>query len=73
MTQYGTIYLEMLVKKEWDLGALSADGALIWDVTVPGNTHIGKEYPMQAMLGPMGNPNSVATNLMLVKVRDWSY
>ncbi len=48
------------------LGTIPATGFLEVQVTLPGTIDPGKEYPVQAIIGPFTNPNSKLTNLLLL-------
>jgi len=68
-TQYGDLYLALPLVASWSLPNIPANGILIVPATVPLSWSSGEEYPFQALVGPLGNPNSVLTNLMTLEVK----
>jgi hypothetical protein len=66
-TQYGDLYIWPLAG-QWNLPAIPGTGVLAYPATVPLSWNPGDEYPLQALVGPLGDPNSVLTNLMLLTV-----
>jgi hypothetical protein len=67
-TPYGDLYLNFPPVRTFNLGGVPADGVLVYPGTVPPTWLPGSQYPFQALVGPMGNPNSVLTNLMVLTV-----
>jgi hypothetical protein len=67
-TEYGPFYLEFPLIWSRNLPDIPATGVLGVSATVPGSFVPGKEFPLQALLGPLGDPNSVLTNLMVLAV-----
>ena len=67
-TPYGTLYLTLPLATTVPLGSLSPYGTLSVNVNLPSAWAPGDKRPMQALVGPMGNPSSVLTNLMLLEI-----
>jgi hypothetical protein len=67
-TPYGDLYLEMPLLQQWFLGTIGADGVLIFNAKVPLSWNPGDQRPFQALVGPLGNPSSELTNLLMVTV-----
>jgi len=63
-TQYGDLFLLLPLVNYWQLGNIPGNGILTIPVTVPVSWNPGQQYPFQALVGPLGNPGSVLTNLM---------
>jgi len=68
-TTYGDLYLILPVLWQANLGTIPANGILIFPGTVPSSWQTGDEYPIQALVGPIGNPNSSLTNLVVLTVQ----
>jgi hypothetical protein len=66
-TPYGDLYLGFPIK-QFNLGPIPADGILSFNAKVPAVWNPGEEKPLQALVGPLGNPNSVLTNLLVLVV-----
>ncbi len=64
-TSYGPLYI-WPVLNYLPLGNIPSEGLLVVPTTVPASWIPGDEYPYQALLGPLGNPSSILTNLMIV-------
>jgi hypothetical protein len=67
-TMYGDLYLQMPLLGQWDLSVIPGNGVLFCPATVPPSWASGEQYPFQALVGPLGNPSSVLTNLMTLTV-----
>ena len=67
-TPYGYLYLVLPPVKTFILGQVPGSGVLVRPATVPTSWQTGQEQPFQALIGPIGNPGSVLTNLMIMKV-----
>jgi len=65
-SQYGDIYLTMPVLWQQDIGTIQSNGVLEVSGLVPSYWQSGEQYPFQALIGPLGNPSSELTNLMLL-------
>lgn len=61
-TLYGDLWLSWPIQP-FSIGAMPADGVLSYLTTVPGWWLPGGSKPLQALVGPIGNPTSVLTNL----------
>jgi len=66
-TQYGDLCL-LPPYMQFGLGNIPSSGVLTVPGTVPGSWQTGEQYPFQALVGPLGNPSSELTNLMLLRV-----
>ena len=64
---YGFLYIWPIVNY-LPLGDIPPDGILVYPTTVPAGWIPGDEYPYQALLGPLGAPSSILSNLMIVVV-----
>ena len=53
---------------KWPLGNIPGTGVLEFPATVPPGWSPGEEYPFQALVGSLGNPGAVLTNLMTLTV-----
>jgi parallel beta-helix repeat protein len=67
-TPYGNLYLILPPVKTFSLGTIPQSGVLVMQAKVPASWQSGKSYPLQALVGPLGNPASVLTNLMVLTV-----
>lgn len=66
-TQYGILWLQFPLQR-FQLGLIPSEGILLYQTTVPTYWHAGDEKPLQALVGPRGNPASVLTNLHVLYV-----
>jgi predicted outer membrane repeat protein len=66
-TPCGDLYLDFPLRF-FDIGPVDSNGVCIINSKVPGVWNPGDEKPLQALVGPLGNPNSVLTNLMVLAV-----
>lgn len=66
-TQYGYLMLQMPVL-QLQLGAIPGNGILVFPGTVPFFWISGELKPLQALIGPLGDPTSVLTNLDVMVV-----
>lgn len=66
--QYGDLYLERPFRNRWTPGSIPAEGILVWNVTLPAGLPIGRIIPLQALVGPAGNPTSRLTNLLVMVI-----
>jgi len=66
-TQYGDLWLNFPLMK-FQLGAIPSDGILGFSATVPNFWLAGQQKPLQALVGPLGNPASMLTNLDVLVV-----
>jgi len=66
-TQYGYLWLQWPIQ-QLALGSIPADGILSYSATVPGWWLPGEIKPLQALVGPLGNPASMLTNPDLLVV-----
>jgi hypothetical protein len=62
-TQYGDLYLTLPLANTWTLGSIPGTGVLMLSATIPLGWSPGDMRPLQALVGPLGYPNSVLTNL----------
>lgn len=67
-TAYGNLHLVLPAVRTVDLGDLSVDGILDFAVNTPSGWCPGAEKPLQALVGPLGGPASMLTNLMILEV-----
>lgn len=67
-TLYGDLYLQFPILQTIPLAPIPPEGVRILNATVPSFWFPGEEKPLQALVGPLGNPNSVLTNLMTLTV-----
>jgi hypothetical protein len=67
-TMYGDLHLELPLLKLWPLPNIPGTGVLIFPATVPLSWSPDAEYPFQALVGPLGDPGSALTNLMILTV-----
>jgi parallel beta-helix repeat protein/predicted outer membrane repeat protein len=66
-TQYGDLYI-WPIANQWLLGNIPGTGVLTFPTNVPASSIPG-EYPFQALVGPLGSPHSVLTNLMELEIK----
>jgi len=67
-TPYGFLHLAPPLLGRWNFGSIPADGVLIRPAKVPAGTPPGVELPLQALVGPLGDPAARLTNLMVLAV-----
>ncbi len=67
-TQYGDLYLQLPLAGHWPLGNIPGNGVLVFPATVPASWIPGEQYPFQALVGPLGNPGSVLSNMIVLTV-----
>jgi hypothetical protein len=67
-TYYGNLHLTLPLTGVFNLGLIPSDGVLKYGSTVPMSWSSGEEKYFQALVGGLGNPNSVLTNLMTLEV-----
>jgi len=68
-SQYGDIYLAAPVLWQSNLGTIQSNGMLEASGTASVFWQPGEQHPFQVLAGPLGNPASELTNLMLLTVR----
>jgi hypothetical protein len=66
-TPYGDLYLAFPLVR-FSLGPIPSNGALLFPATVPASWQAGEGKPLQALIGPFGNPASVLSNLLVLQV-----
>jgi len=66
-TPHGNLYIWPLFG-HWSLGIVPGSGILIYPTSVPSGWGSGLEYPFQALLGGWGDPDSILTNLTVLKL-----
>jgi hypothetical protein len=66
MTPYGELYLVLPPAFQIPLGTVPGFGVLTLNATIPLTWPSGEDYYFQALIGPLGNPNSRLTNLMVL-------
>ncbi len=66
-TIYGDLFLGWPIQ-HFPLGAIPSEGVLLVNTLVPGSWTAGEERPLQALIGPFGNPSSLLTNLLNLTV-----
>jgi hypothetical protein len=66
-TPYGNLHLAPPIAP-LRIGTIPATGILIHPATVPGFWSPGDLEPFQALIGPLGNPSSVLSNLMVIEI-----
>jgi len=66
-TSYGYFHLQLPIVSQYPLGAVSPDGFLSLNCTIPGSWQPGEEYPYQALVGALV-PGSELSNLMVLTV-----
>lgn len=66
-TTYGDLWLEFPLIRT-SLGVIPTDGILVYQTTAPGFWQPGEVRPLQALIGPVGNPGSTLTNLNVLEV-----
>ena len=67
-TQYGDLYLTLPLANKWTLGTIPGNGVLEFPAAVLPGWNPGDEKPFQALVGQLGDPSSVLTNLMVLVV-----
>lgn len=67
VTLFGDLYLDWPIQ-QFNIGTIPSDGVLIFLATVPSFWIPGDEKPLQALMGPITNPNSMLSNLMVLEV-----
>lgn len=67
-TMYGDLYLELPLRNKWSLGDVPTYGVLIWTKAIPSGAVPGGAYPLQALIGPPGDPGSKLSNLDVLVV-----
>lgn len=67
-TAYGDLFLAWPIQHA-SIGTINADGYLVFSWNVFSFWQAGEEFPFQALAGPLGNPASELTNLMVLLVR----
>lgn len=68
-TPYGELWLSLPLYASWPLGPMPANAIMVITPTVPVNWAPGDEHPFQALIGPLGNPSSQLTNLMVLEAQ----
>ncbi len=66
MTPYGDLYLVLPPALQVPLGPVPGNGVITRNATVPSAWSSGSDYYFQALVGPLGNPNALLTNLMVL-------
>jgi hypothetical protein len=67
-TPYGDLYLVLPPLFSAGIGTIPADGLLVYQAKLPGFWSPGSQKPLQALVGPLGNPASRLTNLLMLTV-----
>jgi hypothetical protein len=67
-TPHGNFYLQPPLVGLFQLGSIAANGLLIRPVTVPGTWSPGEEYPFQALVGQWNDPQTLLSNLLVLRV-----
>ncbi len=67
-TTYGLLYLTLPVASMFQLGTIGTSGAVEVPGNIPPSWSPGDEVPFQTLVGPLGNPASLLTNLMVLVV-----
>jgi len=67
-TPYGDLYLVLPPVMTFTLGSVPSNGIRTLQATVPLAWQAGDQRPLQALIGPPGNPASVLTNLHTLEV-----
>jgi hypothetical protein len=67
-TPYGDLYLLLPPIDIHFLGSIPSNGICVVSTKIPSNWQVGESHPLQALVGPLGNPNSVLTNLLVLTV-----
>jgi hypothetical protein len=67
-TPYGDLYLILPPVRTFNLGGIPSNGVRVIPTTVPPSWQAGDQFPFQALVGPLSNPNSVLSNLMTLTV-----
>jgi hypothetical protein len=67
-TPYGLLHLVLPPVRTFNLGVIPSDGVLVLPATVPATWQSGESRPFQALAGPLGNPASMLTNLLVLTV-----
>jgi len=68
-TIYGNVYLERPLLGAFKLGPMDPTGVLRMPATVPAGWIPGDEFYFQALVGPLGNPDTTLTNLLILIVQ----
>ncbi len=68
-TQYGDLHLVLPVLWQKNLGGIGPSGVLTYGAVVPTFWYTGEDRPFQALVGPLGDPSSRLTNLMMLRVQ----
>ena len=67
-TPYGDLHLVLPPIRTFNLGNIPQNGVRVLSAAVPASWQTGDAHPLQALVGPLGNPASVLTNLMVLTV-----
>jgi parallel beta-helix repeat protein len=67
-TPYGDLYLVLPPLRTFNLGVIPSNGVRAVPATVPSSWLPGEQHPFQALAGPLGSPDTVLTNLLVLTV-----
>jgi hypothetical protein len=67
-TLYGDLFLTLPPARTLDLGSVPASGIRNLPANTPPGWSSGDGKPLQALIGALGDPTSVLTNLMILEV-----
>lgn len=67
-TMFGDLHLAWPLLFRTDLGTIPPEGVLVYPAAVPAFWNAGEEYPSQVLVGPLTDPQSRLTNLLLLTV-----
>jgi hypothetical protein len=67
-TPYGELHLLWPPVRSFHLGIIPASGVRITTATVPSPWQAGEQHPIQALVGPFGDPASRLTNPVVLIV-----
>jgi len=66
-TPYGLLYPIPPIST-YNIGTIPSNGFLIYNTSTPGSWSPGDEFPIQVLWGPIGGPDSMVSNLLLLTV-----
>jgi len=72
ITPYGNLFL-LSPFEEFDLGTVPSNGILVHSMTVPLEWVLTDLQPFQALIGPIGYPDSILTNLKVLEMGNLIY
>jgi len=68
VTPYGDLYLQLPLHGQWNFDFIPSSGVLVFPMALPAGLIPGDDYAFQALIGPLGDPNSTLTNPMVLMV-----